>query len=255
MPNSSVRPTSQGSRSRQTAYCASSPATQRPGSSPSQRPCPLASIAPSHLTEYAACVANLVLGPVLRHVGFHDATVWVETDRPCTVGILGSKARTFEISNHHYGLVTLAGLVSGERYEYTVELDGDAVWPDPAAGYPPSSIATLREGRPVRLIFGSCRLAYPHTRPFTLAPHQHEVGRGVDALTAFGEQLRHLPPDQRPDLILHLGDQVYSDELPLSMHEYVHQRRRHLAGPENEVVDFEEYTQLYKTSWSEPTLR
>jgi hypothetical protein len=39
------------------------------------------------------------------------------------------------------------------------------------------------------------------------------------------------------------------------MREYVHQRRRHVAGPDHEVVDFEEYTQLYKTSWSEPTLR
>jgi hypothetical protein len=200
-------------------------------------------------------VASLVLGPVLRHVGLHDATVWVETDRSCTVRILGSKARTFEISNHHYGLVTVEGLASGERYEYTVELDGDTVWPDPSAEYPRSAIATLSDGGPVRLIFGSCRLAYPHSQPFTLAPQQHDVGRGVDALTAFGEHLRHLPPDQRPDLILHLGDQVYSDELPLSMREYVHQRRRRVPGPENEVVDFEEFTQLYKTSWSEPTLR
>jgi hypothetical protein len=186
-------------------------------------------------------VASLVLGPVLRHVGLHDATVWVETDRPCTVRILASKARTFEISNHHYALVTIVGLASGERYEYTVELDGDTVWPEPGSGYPPSAIATLRERGPIRLIFGSCRLAYPHSRPFTLTPRQHEAGRGVDALTAFGEQLRHLPPDQRPDLILHLGDQVYSDELPLSMQEYVHQRRgqprpagacrRRTAGP------------------------
>jgi PhoD-like phosphatase len=178
----------------------------------------------------------------------------VETDRPCTVGILGSKARTFEISNHHYGLVTVAGLASGERYEYTVELDGDTVWPDPGSSYPPSAIATLREGGPVRLIFGSCRLASPPSQPSGVAA-QHEVGRGVDALTAFAEHLRHLPPDQRPDLILHLGDQVYCDELPLPMREYVHRRRRHVPGPYNEVVDFEEYTQLYKTSWSEPTLR
>jgi hypothetical protein len=200
-------------------------------------------------------VASLVLGPLLRHVGLNDATVWVETDQPCTVRILGSKARTFEISNHHYALVTIAGLASGESYEYTVELDGETVWPEPGSGYPPSAIATLRERGPIRLIFGSCRLAAPHSRPFTLAPHQHEAGRGVDALTAFGEQLRHLPPDQRPDLILHLGDQVYSDELPLSMHQYVHERRRHLPGPDDEVVNFEEYTQLYKASWSEPTLR
>jgi hypothetical protein len=130
------------------------------------------------------------------------------------VRILGSKARTFEISNHHYGLVTVAGLASGERHEYTVELDDDTVWPDPSAGYPPSAIATLSEGGPDRLIFGSCRLAYPHLQPFTLTPWQHDVGRGVDALADFGEHLRQLPSDQRPDLIPRLGDQVYSDELP-----------------------------------------
>ena len=200
-------------------------------------------------------MASLVLGPLLRHVGLHDATVWVETDQPCAVRVLGHSARTFEISNHHYALVTVSGLAPGERYEYTVELDGDSVWPEPGSSYPPSAIATLKERGPIRLIFGSCRLAYPHSRPFTLAPHDHEAGRGVDALTAFGEHLRHLPADQLPDLIVHLGDQVYSDHLPLSMHGYMQQRRRQIAGPDDEVVDFEEYTQLYRNSWCEPTLR
>ena len=32
---------------------------------------------------------SLVLGPLLRHVGEHDATVWVETDAACTVEVLG----------------------------------------------------------------------------------------------------------------------------------------------------------------------
>ena len=32
-------------------------------------------------------MTQLVLGPVLRHVGETDATVWVETDQPCTVEV------------------------------------------------------------------------------------------------------------------------------------------------------------------------
>jgi hypothetical protein len=34
-------------------------------------------------------VAALRLGPLLRHVGADDATVWVKTDAPCEVEVLG----------------------------------------------------------------------------------------------------------------------------------------------------------------------
>ena len=45
----------------------------------------------------ASCVqsramASLLLGPLLRYVGRSEATVWVETDRKCTVGVLGRTA-------------------------------------------------------------------------------------------------------------------------------------------------------------------
>ncbi|MHB8400308.1 MAG: DUF7800 domain-containing protein, partial [Candidatus Limnocylindrales bacterium] len=30
---------------------------------------------------------SLVLGPLLRHVGTTDATIWVETSAPCTVEV------------------------------------------------------------------------------------------------------------------------------------------------------------------------
>ena len=48
---------------------------------------------------------TLLLGPLLRHVDPVSATVWVETDRPCTVEVLGRSARTFRVSDHHYALV------------------------------------------------------------------------------------------------------------------------------------------------------
>ena len=37
-------------------------------------------------------MAGLVLGPLLRYVGRTEATIWVETDGPCEVEVLGRKA-------------------------------------------------------------------------------------------------------------------------------------------------------------------
>ena len=55
----------------------------------------------------------LLLGPLLRHVDPVSATVWVETDRPCEVTVLGRRARTFAVSGHHYALVVVEGLEPG----------------------------------------------------------------------------------------------------------------------------------------------
>jgi len=40
-------------------------------------------------------LAHVVLGPLLRYVGDDAATVWVETDRACTVEVLGCSSPTF----------------------------------------------------------------------------------------------------------------------------------------------------------------
>ncbi|MGZ4666761.1 MAG: DUF7800 domain-containing protein, partial [Frankiaceae bacterium] len=45
-------------------------------------------------------MSRLVLGPLLRFVEETRATVWVETDRPCTVDVLGCRARTFHVAGH-----------------------------------------------------------------------------------------------------------------------------------------------------------
>ena len=50
-------------------------------------------------------MAELVLGPILRHVDHHGATVWVQTDAPCEVSIAGGKERTFEVEGHHLSLI------------------------------------------------------------------------------------------------------------------------------------------------------
>ena len=86
-----------------------------------------------------ALMAQLILGPLLRYVGERAATVWVETDGPAEVEILGHRDHTFHVAGHHYALVVIEGLEPGESREYTVVLDGEQRWPDRgqrAAGEP-----------------------------------------------------------------------------------------------------------------------
>ena len=80
---------------------------------------------------------DLVLGPLLRHVGPADATVWLETDATCEVEVrIGGephRSRTFRVDDHHYALVRATGLESGAVREYEVKLDGQEKWPEPGS--------------------------------------------------------------------------------------------------------------------------
>src|ERR671923_1740892 len=124
----------------------------------------------------------LVLGPLLRYVSETEATIWVETDQACQVEILGHQARTFEVAGHHYGLVVIDGLRPGSEREYQVALDGTVCWPEPGSPYPPSVLRTLDPGRPLRLVFGSCRIAEPPAPPRAQGRARHEQEHGMDAL-------------------------------------------------------------------------
>src|SRR5436305_9610407 len=100
---------------------------------------------------------RLLIGPILRHVGTTDATVWVETDAPCEVEVLGHRERTWTVTGHHYALVAIDGLGRGTTTPYEVRLDGEIAWPPLNSTRPPSVIRTLGDGAPLRLAFGSCR--------------------------------------------------------------------------------------------------
>ena len=63
---------------------------------------------------------TLVLGPLLRYTGSTQATVWVETDAPCEVAVLGARQRTFCVEGHHYALVVLSDLDEGSVRAYEV---------------------------------------------------------------------------------------------------------------------------------------
>ncbi len=200
-------------------------------------------------------MAELVLGPVVRYVGTGEATVWVETDGPCEVEILGRVAPTFCVAGRHYALVVITGLEPGSSTEYEVRLDGRTCWPPSESAFPPSRIQTLPERGPLSIAWGSCRVSAPHERPYTLGPDEHALGVGVDALHALALRLGGQDPSVWPHLLLLIGDQVYADMLSPEMLAFIRARRDVGEPPGEEVADFEEYTQLYREAWSPPAMR
>ena len=191
---------------------------------------------------------TLLLGPLLRHVDPVSATVWVETDRPCTVEILGRRARTFCVGGHHFALVVIEGLEPGSTTPYDVRLDGRHAWPEAASTFPAPRIRTAGRPGPFRLAFGSCRYA---------APGAVDVGEGIppDALDVYASRVAQLPQDEWPDALVMLGDQVYADELTPGTKQWLRLRRALDHGPGAQAANFEEYTRLYAESWSDPQVR
>ncbi|MET9516453.1 alkaline phosphatase D family protein [Streptomyces sp. NPDC002994] len=202
-------------------------------------------------------MAALRLGPLLRYVDREagdTATVWVETNRPCTAevrcegGDSGGSSRTFQIAGHHYALVTVTGLRPGSETAYEVLLDGQRVWPPEGSRFPPSTIRTPAVGsEEVRVSFGSCRWAAP-------AEGEHDPV-GPDALDTLAMSLAADPTAIRPDVLLLLGDQVYADEISKATRSWLAARRDLREPPGAEVADYEEYTRLYYESWLDPEVR
>jgi PhoD-like phosphatase len=204
----------------------------------------------------------LVLGPLIRYVDQTSASLWVETAGPGLVTVRAGEgswqARTFAVHGHHYALVVADGLTAGSVTPYSVEVDGVPVWPpshddkdEPAAEgsrYPPSVIATLKPGKPLRLAFGSCRTSVGHDRA-------GNKSHGVDALRSLALEMATNPEARWPDLVLFLGDQVYADETTEQMQEFIAARRDIEQAPGSELKDYEEYCHLYRLAWEDPLNR
>jgi hypothetical protein len=107
-----------------------------------------------------------------------------------------------------------------------VHVDGEQVWPPRISLYPQSLVHTRGTGSARRhwIIFGSCRYAK------VVAPRQSRQ-LSVDALDAYAARMARLPPDQWPDALLLLGDQVYADKL-------TSQNRRRIAGRRDRHLDW-----------------
>jgi phosphodiesterase/alkaline phosphatase D-like protein len=188
----------------------------------------------------------------MRYVDEVSAGIWVETSGPATVSVhAGDRSwqhRTFKAHGHHYALVEVEGLEPGSVTPYTVHVDGVEVWPPAGSELPPSVIATLKPGKPLRLAYGSCR---------TSVPHDEEGNRthGVDALRALAVRMAEGNGARWPDLVLFLGDQVYADETSEQMQEFIAARRDIDEPPGEELKDYEEYAHLYWLAWTDPEIR
>ncbi|MFH8565121.1 alkaline phosphatase D family protein [Streptomyces sp. NPDC017988] len=203
-------------------------------------------------------MARLRLGPLLRYVDGSAATVWVETDRPCTAEVrcadgAGGSTHTFQIAGHHYALIPVTGLTPGTETAYEVRLGGadgmGAVWPTPDARFPASTIRTpAGDGADaLRVTFGSCRWAAP--------PSGEHDPVGPDALDTLAARIAADPAAERPDVLLLLGDQVYADQTSKATRRWLAARRDLADAPGAQVADYEEYTHLYYESWLDPEVR
>jgi len=199
---------------------------------------------------------QLLLGPLLRHAGRTDATVWVQTSDACEVRVGDTTARTFEVAGHHFALVVIDGLEPGEVRPYEVHLDGEQVWPPPGEWpYPPSLIRTVADDHDLSVAFGSCRVAVPHEAPYTLSADEDERGREHDALYALSRRMRHEEPECWPSLLVLLGDQVYADEVDPTTREFIRARRDTAVPPGEQLADLDEYCHAYRVAWGDPAVR
>ncbi len=194
----------------------------------------------------------LVLGPMVRYMDETSASVWVETESTARVCVRAGgrawAASTFAVHGHHYALVELNGLEPGTVTAYAVDVNGTQVWPDPSSGFPPSMIATLTPGKPLRMAYGSCRTSVPHDQSGNRT-------HGVDSLRAYALAMAAGSDQPWPDLVVFLGDQVYADLTSEQMQEFIRARRDIEAPPGEELKDFEEYAHLYYLAWSDPANR
>jgi hypothetical protein len=197
----------------------------------------------------------LILGPLIRYVSETEAVFWVETDGSCEVEVLGERERTFRVCGHHYALICAGGLEPSSWHEYEVKLDGEVVWPDPSDRRPRSAFKTYPKERPLQVLFGSCRVAAPHTPPYSLRKDEDDRGREIDALRTLAKRMHREPREEWPDVLLMLGDQVYADEVSPATMSMLETRRDMDEPPGRRVLDFAEYTELYKESWSDPDIR
>jgi len=193
-------------------------------------------------------VTRLLLGPLLRHVGTTDATIWVETDAPCEVEVLDHRERTWTVAGHHYALVAVEGLAPDSSTSYQVRLDGDVVWPEADSGRAAPRIRTTPDSGPIRIAFGSCRYA----RSSAVQGDQHF---DADALVCLARSMGAAEPRTWPHALVLLGDQVYADETSPDTQRRIRRRRDITRGSGAQVADYEEYTWLYHESWTDPDVR
>ncbi len=170
---------------------------------------PVPAVAAPPLPEPAASLSWLRSGPMLGAAVLEEVTVWLQTAEPRRVQVrfwereqsatarLSAEACTAP-EGDLIARLPLHGLRFGARYDYTVYLDGRRVpLPYPATFQAPVMWQHRTSLPDLRLALGSCVYVNnpPYDRPE--APY----GGGYEIFRAIAEQ--------RPDVMLWLGDNTY----------------------------------------------
>ena len=195
---------------------------------------------------------KLVLGPLLRHAGTDEATVWVQTSEPGTVevrpeGRPAATERTFTVEGYHYALIHVTELPPDTATPYAVALDGEVVWPEPDSRFPPWSCAPTRSRTPSGS--SSAPAASPRRTSRRTRCARTSTRTGARSTRCAGSRCgwRRRRPEEWPHALLLLGDQVYADEVHPEL-------EGHLDGDEM-VVSYDDYVKLYVAAWGEPVIR
>ena len=192
---------------------------------------------------------ELVLGPLLRYVDETSATVWVETDQPCTVRVLDSRVP------HVHG--PRAPLRPGRRRRPRTRQQhavrgpprrrsvlarpgaAPAAEPDPDARPEPagSGWSSARAGQ-------RCRTTSSTTRPTGSTRCARSVTdssarRSTSGPTRSCSSVTRCTPTSRRSM----------------MKEFIDTRRSLDEPPGAELADFEEYAKVYQLAWSDPSNR
>ena len=200
-------------------------------------------------------VPDLVLGPLLRYVGETEASSGSRPTRParsrCSARASAPSAWRATTTRSS----AAAASSPGTWHEYEVRLDGERVWPR-GRRLPAERLPHLSEGDAAQVVFGSCRVAAPHEPPYSLRKDEDERGREIDALHTLAQRDARQPRER-------VAGRAADARRPglrrrgLARHARVHRERgaTRASRPGSACVDFEEYTQLYRESWSDPTIR
>ena len=190
-------------------------------------------------------MTDLVLGPLLRHVGEHDATVWVETDRACTVEVLGHTERTWRspATTTRWSWSRASGRAPRRVRRAAGRRGGVA-----AAGLHPAP-ATDPHARPGRAAAGGLRLLplrHPRRGRRRRPLRRRRAGRLRQADGAAAGR------PAGPTRCCCSATRSTRTRRPRRPSAKIRARRDTSVEPKEQVADFEEYTWLYHESLDRP---
>ena len=197
---------------------------------------------------------KLELGPLLRHAGTDEATVWVQTSEPVHGrGPPRGQARGVRADVHASRATTtrsihVTELPADTATPYEVALDGEVVWPEPDSRVPAERPAHAHARGP-GAGSSSAPAASPRRTSRRTRCARTSTPTGARSTRCAGSRCawRTLAPEEWPHALLLLGDQVYADE--------VHPHIEDELDGDGFVETYDDYVKLYIAAWGEPVIR